>query len=65
MPGVKETLPTLRLPLALWANTRNTGERDLRVRLRKAGLEQFFSWVELRDLPALVRRIQNSEQADM
>jgi len=45
MPGVNETLPALLLPLALWANTRDADERDVRTRLRKAGLEQYFQWV--------------------
>ena len=33
------------MPLALWANTRDADERDVRNRLRKAGLEQYFQWV--------------------
>jgi putative hydrolase of the HAD superfamily len=45
MPGVLETLPVLHLPLALWANTRNADERDVRAVLRNAGLEQYFQWV--------------------
>jgi putative hydrolase of the HAD superfamily len=42
MPGVTEVLPALRLPLALWANTRSA---DVRERLRAVRLEQRFRWV--------------------
>ncbi len=45
MPGVAEVLPQIRLPMAAWANTRSAGEADIRLSLRRAGIEHFFSFV--------------------
>ena len=45
MPGVAEVLPLLRLPLALWANTRVAAEADVRAWLGRAGLDRLFRWV--------------------
>jgi FMN phosphatase YigB (HAD superfamily) len=45
MPGVREVLARLPLPLALWANTRAAGEAEVRVWLQRAGIEQYFKWV--------------------
>jgi FMN phosphatase YigB (HAD superfamily) len=44
MPGVLEVLSALRVPVALWANTRDANEGDVRERLRAIGLEQRFRW---------------------
>ena len=45
MPGVSEVLPQLRLPMALWANTRLAVESDVRRWLDRAGLAGLFRWV--------------------
>lgn len=45
MPGVAEVIPRLRVPLALWANTRVAGEAMVRDWLRRAALDQYFRWV--------------------
>jgi HAD superfamily hydrolase (TIGR01509 family) len=45
MPGVREVLPRLPLPLALWANTHEAREAEVRVWLGRAGIEQYFKWV--------------------
>lgn len=45
MPGVREVLPQIMLPMAVWANTRVAGEMELRQRLRTAQIEQYFSSV--------------------
>jgi HAD superfamily hydrolase (TIGR01509 family) len=45
MPGVREVLPQLHQPMAVWANTRAAGETELRRRLHDAQLEQYFSCV--------------------
>jgi FMN phosphatase YigB (HAD superfamily) len=45
MPDVREVLPQLDMPLAVWANTRTAGEREVRRWLARAGIEQFFTWV--------------------
>jgi beta-phosphoglucomutase-like phosphatase (HAD superfamily) len=45
MPDVREVLPQLDMPLAVWANTKTAGEREVRRYLARAGIEQFFTWV--------------------
>ena len=45
MPGVSEVLPRIGLPLALWANTREAREDDVRRWLERAGLSSRFRWV--------------------
>jgi len=43
MPRVAETLPQLKLPMAIWANTHEMGARGVAGILRQAGIEAFFS----------------------
>ncbi len=45
MPGVARVLPRLWLPLAVWANTRDSGAEGVRKWLRRASLDRFFDWV--------------------
>jgi len=45
MPGIKETLPQISLPMGVWANTRIATESDVREWLKKAGIEDYFTWV--------------------
>ena len=45
MPGVREALAAITLPLAVWANTREGDERHVRAWLTRAGLDGVFSWV--------------------
>jgi FMN phosphatase YigB (HAD superfamily) len=45
MPGVREALSAITLPLAVWANTREGDERHVRAWLTRAGLDGVFSWV--------------------
>jgi putative hydrolase of the HAD superfamily len=45
MPGVREALGAIAVPLAVWANTREGDERHVRAWLTRAGLDGVFSWV--------------------
>ena len=45
MPGVREALGAITLPLAVWANTREGDERHVRAWLTRAGLDGVFTWV--------------------
>jgi len=45
MPGVAEVVPQLKLPLAVWANTRVAREAAVRGWLDRAGLGPLFHWV--------------------
>ena len=45
MPGVREALAAITMPLAVWANTREGDERHVRAWLTRAGLGGVFSWV--------------------
>jgi FMN phosphatase YigB (HAD superfamily) len=45
MPQVVEVLPSLRMPIALWANTRIARETEVRHWLARAGIETYFRWV--------------------
>lgn len=45
MPGVRDVLPQIELPMAVWANTRSADEHVLRKRLRNVDIEQYFSSV--------------------
>jgi FMN phosphatase YigB (HAD superfamily) len=45
MPGAREALAAITLPLALWANTREGDERHVRAWLTRAGLDGVFTWV--------------------
>ena len=42
MPGVRELLPQIALPMAVWGNTRTAAETEVRRLLRIAGIEQYF-----------------------
>jgi FMN phosphatase YigB (HAD superfamily) len=45
MPGVREVLPQIDLPMSVWANTRSMGEAELRQKLQETRLLQHFSAV--------------------
>jgi putative hydrolase of the HAD superfamily len=45
MPEVSEVLPSISLPMAVWANTRTSTEAELRQWLERAGIGRFFRWV--------------------
>jgi len=45
MPGVREVLPRIGLPMAVWANTRTAAEMEIRRLLKLARIEQYFSCV--------------------
>ena len=45
MPEVSEVLPHVRIPLAVWANTRSPTGNDLQHFLNRAGIGRFFTWV--------------------
>jgi HAD superfamily hydrolase (TIGR01509 family) len=45
MPAVANALPTIRLPFALWANTRTAREPEVRQWLKNARLDTLFGWV--------------------
>lgn len=45
MPEVSEVLPSVSLPMAVWANTRTATEAELRQWLDRAGIGRFFTWV--------------------
>ena len=45
MPGVREALRAIAVPLAVWANTREGDERHVRAWLTRAGLHDLFTWV--------------------
>ena len=45
MPGVRDTLEHVELPLGLWANTRTAAEADVRRWLDRAEISRFFRWV--------------------
>ena len=45
MPGVREVLPRITLPMAVWANTKTADEAQLRDLLRRAQILEFFSSV--------------------
>jgi FMN phosphatase YigB (HAD superfamily) len=45
MPGLLEALPQIRLPMAVWANTRNADEAAVRGILRTLQIDQYFSSV--------------------
>jgi len=45
MPGVLEVIPEISLPMGIWANTRKVKERGLRLWLKRAGINQYFTWV--------------------
>lgn len=43
MPGVREVLPLMSLPMAVWTNTRRERAADVARWLSNAGIERFFS----------------------
>jgi FMN phosphatase YigB (HAD superfamily) len=43
MPGVREVLPRISVPMAVWANTRIADEAAIRDRLKGVQIEQYFS----------------------
>jgi len=43
MPGVKEVLPQIRLPMAAWSNTKSAREAEVRKLLAAADIAQFFT----------------------
>jgi putative hydrolase of the HAD superfamily len=45
MPGVRDALAELTLPVAIWANTRAANADDLRRWLQRAGLAAHVTWV--------------------
>jgi len=45
MPGTRETLSALTLPVAIWANTRRASAADVRDWLERAGLASAVTWV--------------------
>ena len=45
MPGVREVLPKIKLPLAVWANTRSAGCDDVRAVLKVLSIDHFFASV--------------------
>ena len=45
MPDVREVLPCMPVPLAVWANTRTATGSDLQHFLDRAGIGWFFAWV--------------------
>jgi FMN phosphatase YigB (HAD superfamily) len=45
MPSVRQVLPQIHQPMAVWANTRAADETELRRKLNQAQLEQYFSCV--------------------
>jgi len=45
MPGVKEVLPQIQVPMAAWSNTKTAREAEVRNLLRAAGIAHFFNWV--------------------
>ena len=45
MPGVREILPGIDVPMAVWANTRTAREPEIRRILRTVQIEQYFSMV--------------------
>ena len=45
MPGVLNALEQIQLPLAVWANTREAADADVRRWLDRAGIGRRFRWV--------------------
>ena len=45
MPGVKEVLPTIKLRMGIWANTREASADDVRQWLQRASLDHYFSCI--------------------
>jgi FMN phosphatase YigB (HAD superfamily) len=45
MPGVQELIPQIRLPMGIWANTRDTTAKDVKQWLSRADLDQYFRWI--------------------
>lgn len=45
MPGLAEILPLIAFKMGIWANTRVDGEAGIRDWLKRAGINDYFSWV--------------------
>jgi FMN phosphatase YigB (HAD superfamily) len=45
MPGAREAMERLTLPIAIWANTRVANANDVRLWLERAGLASYVTWV--------------------
>lgn len=45
MPGVLKVLPTITLPMAVWANTRDATAEDVKRWLDRATLGRYFRWI--------------------
>src|SRR5260221_6642041 len=45
MPGVRDVLPQIDLPMSVWANTRAMKEMELRQKLQEVQIHQYFSAV--------------------
>jgi FMN phosphatase YigB (HAD superfamily) len=45
MPGLPDVLSRISLRMGIWANTRTARARDVRVWLRRAGINHHFEWV--------------------
>jgi FMN phosphatase YigB (HAD superfamily) len=45
MPGVRETIGRLALPMGIWANTRDSTRDDVREWLSKVRIDAHFRWI--------------------
>ena len=46
MPGLYEILPLIKYKMGIWANTTEVaGEQEIRIWLRKAGIDKYFKWI--------------------
>jgi FMN phosphatase YigB (HAD superfamily) len=45
MPGLPGILPRISLRMGIWANTKIAGERDVRLWLKRARINDYFEWV--------------------
>jgi putative hydrolase of the HAD superfamily len=45
MPGALEALSSIKIPMAVWANTRDATASDIRKRLDRAGFQRYFQWI--------------------
>jgi len=45
MPGVKDVLPQIQLPMAVWSNTKSAREAEVKKLLAAANIGHFFTWI--------------------
>ena len=45
MPGLPDILPRIAFRMGVWANTKVDRERDIRLWLKRAGINDYFEWV--------------------